>query len=457
MAARNDDPELLRRLLDHAPAVVLLIDAETNIVWVNRTGEDLFGYKVEEVLGHSVVDYLDPAWDPEAFESIATAMGGSGQRPPMLFRLIQADGTRVIIEVTADAQMDDPVIGGMVVYARPWDERFLLDQALESLAASEPLDDSLQLLVLVAEAETLDARAAILHDRRGDRFLGAAVSDDLPTVLSGPTVTQSDEAVRAWAPIIADEKGVVHRVDDLCPTLREPARAAGFRTLWVWSAERRDDRPPEAVAIAWRFEEHLDADQTRCQAMARLARVAGLVVERVRSDEATAHAAAHDPLTGLVNRSRFYDDLEERLNTSTEAVGVIYLDLDGFKPVNDALGHGAGDEVLVEVARRIRALVHDGALAARLGGDEFAVVTSYEREVDLRELAHDLIARLSEPVELVEHDPVTIGASAGFAVSTAYLGVDPLVEAADAALYEAKHSGGGRVRGGTPSDRRAGR
>ena len=444
MGVRRDDPELLVRLLDHAPAAVLLVDDQTVIRWANRPGATLFGYSVDEVVGRSVMEYLDPDWDPEAFESIATAMGGEGLRQPMLFRVIRADGTRTIVEVTADSQMDDPVLGGMVCYVRPWQERWLLDRALEAMAAHRPLVETLRLLVAVAEAETLEADAAVLHGRRGDGFAAAVASSGLSGPLVGPTGALPDAVLAAWAPIVGAEAGAVHAVDELPEVLREPAAAAGYRTLWVWPAEDRSDGVA-ATVVAWRREDHLDVDQTRRQAMARLARVAGLVVARARAEAATAHAADHDALTGLANRKRFYEVLDRHLADGAGGVGVAYLDLDAFKPINDVLGHGAGDQVLVEVGRRIAGAVPSAALAARLGGDEFAVVCTGTDAEALAALARSVVVALDHPIDLGGPSPVRIGASGGVAVAGDGVTADVLVEAADAALYEAKRAGGGAV------------
>ena len=447
MGERSEDPELLIRLLDRAPAAVVLVDAETTIRWVNAPAADLFGYSIDEAVGRSVLEFLDPDWDPEAFESIGTAMGGQGLRQPMLFRVLRGDGSKAIVEVTANSQMDDPVLGGMVAYVRPWGERWLLDQALEAMAASRPLAETLRLLVAVAEAETLTADAALLHGWHDGRFSAAEASAGLPPALVGPTLDQPPAVVEAWAPIVAAPVGAVHAVDDLPPVLATPASAAGYRTLWVWPSSAHGGVAPAVTAVAWRREDHLDVDQTRRQAMARLARVAGLVVERVRTEEATAHAADHDALTGLANRKRFYEVLDERLAAPGTTVGVAYLDLDAFKPVNDALGHGVGDQVLVEVGRRVAAVVPTGALAARLGGDEFAVLCEGGDAAVVEDLARAVIEALDAPVDLGPSGPVRVGASAGVArAEGGTVDADALVEAADAALYEAKRAGGGVVR-----------
>ena len=452
MPDRHDDPELLLRLLDLSPGLVMLVDGELVIRWINQTAADLFDYTPDEIIGRSVLDFLDPDWDPAAFESIATAMGGQGMRQPMLFRVVGPDGSRSILEVTANSQFHDPSIDGMVCFARPWSERYLLDQALDAMAARREVPETLGLLVGVASAETMAAPASFVYDLDGDgRAQGIQAADGLAPELTGPAPGCTDEVAAAWASLLAAPEGDVRAVDQLPEVLRGPAEAAGLRTLWLWPSDHRIDEVPSAWSVAWRAEDHLDIDQTRRQMMARLARLAGLVVDRARDEEATAHAARHDVLTGLPNRAAFYDVLEEHLAGGAADVAVLYLDLDGFKPVNDRYGHGAGDRVLTAVGRRLAAATPAEATVARLGGDEFAVVCAGPVDDDeLVALAGALTEALAAPVELRAGETVAVGVSIGIARCAAGTGSsDALVDAADRALYEAKRTGGG-IRVGAP-------
>jgi diguanylate cyclase (GGDEF)-like protein/PAS domain S-box-containing protein len=443
MGGRRDDPALLARVLDHASAVIFVVDADLIIRWVNEPAAELFGYRVDQLIGTPALDYVDTDWNPLAFDSIATAMGAEGSRLPMLFRVIRGDGEKVVVELIADSQYDDPVVQGMVVHARRADERMLLDQALEAMAASEPLDQTLRLLVQIAESETLDGAAAVLHDRRGRRFAGVVASDCLVEPLRGPGVGSSVD--EEWEAVLAAGTEQVHPVSGLPPAIAGAAEAAGFRTCWVWSADASEGGEPPAWVVVWRREDHTDTDQTRRMAVARLARLAGLVVDRVRAEEATVWAATHDSLTGLANRARFYADLEEALASAggSALTAVLFLDVDGFKPVNDALGHLAGDQLLVALGHRLQDGVRDDDLVARLGGDEFAVLCrSVASVTDLEAMAGRVVGRMSERMRL-DTGSVQVGVSVGIAVSRPGqpIGADELVEAADAAMYQVKSSG----------------
>ncbi|EXG82714.1 GGDEF domain-containing protein [Cryptosporangium arvum] len=171
-----------------------------------------------------------------------------------------------------------------------------------------------------------------------------------------------------------------------------------------------------------------------------LARFTTAVREQERSQAQLAYQAHHDPLTGLANRTVLHD----RLGETGEPVAVLYLDLDGFKEVNDRLGHEAGDAVLQAVATRLSAAVRQTDLVSRLGGDEFVLLCPGATEADAIELAERVLSDVAEPVpyrgELL-HVGVSIGiASRSDAADSAPVA---LLRSADSAMYDAKRLGRG--------------
>ncbi len=156
--------------------------------------------------------------------------------------------------------------------------------------------------------------------------------------------------------------------------------------------------------------------------------------------EELAHRAHHDPLTGLGNRSHLVELAGELIDDGEAgAATLLFVDLDGFKPVNDQHGHEAGDAVLVEIGRRLRDVSGEGAVVARLGGDEFAVlVTGPGSELEGTALRARLDEALLAPID-VGTTSVSVGASIGLAVSGADGStIDDLLRAADARMYETK-------------------
>jgi diguanylate cyclase (GGDEF)-like protein/PAS domain S-box-containing protein len=173
------------------------------------------------------------------------------------------------------------------------------------------------------------------------------------------------------------------------------------------------------------------------------------VTERRALEAEVAHRALHDSLTDLANRSLFGDRLAHgirRLDRHDRALALLFLDLDGFKPVNDELGHAAGDAVLKEVANRLRNEARAGDTVARLGGDEFAVLAEdLEGPDEARAVAERLLAAIGAPID-VGGQSVTVGASIGVAVAQdARADPETMLRNADLAMYAAKDGGKSRV------------
>ncbi|WP_127503628.1 putative bifunctional diguanylate cyclase/phosphodiesterase [Actinoplanes solisilvae] len=165
------------------------------------------------------------------------------------------------------------------------------------------------------------------------------------------------------------------------------------------------------------------------------------VSEAQQLQDQLRHEAHHDALTGLVNRAQFRERLAAAV--AREDVSVLFLDLDGFKEVNDVLGHAAGDQLLVQVASRLLTAVTPPHTVARLGGDEFAVIVA---SPDARSDAETLAARILEHLDVpfvVDDTELRVGAGVGIASAADATDVEQLQRNADLAMYKAKEAGGG--------------
>lgn len=184
-------------------------------------------------------------------------------------------------------------------------------------------------------------------------------------------------------------------------------------------------------------------------------RLNGLLVTTMKAERANDHRARHDGLTGLLNRAGLFHAAQPapgRVARIKPGMALLYLDLDGFKPVNDAYGHEVGDRLLARVADRLRELAGPDALVARLGGDEFAIVTASNATLRAYEFADRLIVELSKPFELGIDAPVRIGVSVGIAlVPGGGSEIDSVLREADEAMYIAKRQGKGRWSAAQPS------
>jgi len=174
------------------------------------------------------------------------------------------------------------------------------------------------------------------------------------------------------------------------------------------------------------------------------------ITEWRKAQAQLSHMAHHDSLTGLPNRTKFREELDHILRhaRTNDHISVLCLDLDRFKEINDSLGHQAGDELLKEVAQRLRACLRECDTVCRLGGDEFAIV-QFGNEVQASEasaLARRLIEAIEAPYDIMGHQ-LTVGLSIGISLAPADGdGPDQMLKSADLALYRAKSEGRGTYR-----------
>ena len=225
------------------------------------------------------------------------------------------------------------------------------------------------------------------------------------------------------------------------PAARAAAEAIGDGVLRAEMESRRLDGSPLDVDVT--------VSSLRNDAGDRIGRIVCVhdVTVRKELQRQLQRASLHDPLTDLPNRRLLADRLEHalvRAEATASVVAVLFIDLDGFKGVNDAHGHDAGDQLLVQAADRLRACLRVGDTLARLGGDEFVVLVEDVTETDQpTRTAERVVATMADPFDL-GGTPVRISASVGVALS-ATGSQRSLLHAADSAMYEAKATGRGRI------------
>lgn len=306
------------------------------------------------------------------------------------------------------------VLDGVVSLTR---EMFGDDQAILNLRDPEDPDS----LVLVANVgvpeELIELQRRV---RVGAGAVGRAVLEERVVVANAYSHYDAAAPVMVNAGLTAA----------MAAPVREDGRVMGALGVSSYAAER-------AYSAA-------DAELLRT-----MADHVTLALSDAKSMSDILHQALHDVLTGLPNRALFGDRLQHALQRADRAdgtgpgVGVLFIDLDRFKPVNDTFGHAAGDALLRVIAQRISSCLRGSDTAARLGGDEFAVLLEdLSSEQQAAELAQRVIDAIMEPVELPEQ-AVFVGASVGVATGILH-SASEFLRAADAAMYSAKDQGRGR-------------
>ena len=181
-------------------------------------------------------------------------------------------------------------------------------------------------------------------------------------------------------------------------------------------------------------------------AFAGKARIVQTEIERItETDEQTRYRTMTDALTGLPNRAQFLEQVARAIQCSRAdrdvQFAILFIDLDGFKPINDRLGHKAGDAVLRHTAKRFQACMRKGDIVGRYGGDEFTLLVHHVTgPADAMHVAERVLAKLKEPIDVGE--PVMVGASIGIALSTnLHERPEDMIRDADGAMYRAKAQG----------------
>lgn len=401
-------------LLGSLPDPVIVIDSELRLTWGNHRAVATFGISVEEGRGRSVVDLIHPddlVTAAASLESVqAKDLGTSVE-----IRVRHADGHWIPVEARGWSGVHDPRIRGTVVALR-----LIGDRGRWRVTAGDPrrqaavLDHSPSMTLLLDSHGRLEGAS-----RMFSATLGLDLESSLGRHLTDLVVERDGRPVRqAFERVLVE--GGTHSFEATFRT-SDDRRPAPF---WLTAVNLLDDDDVRAVVVSG-------------------VEIASLVEARDR----LAHQATHDSLTGLANRLLLLERLDLALRASvgtTACVGLVFCDIDGFKQVNDEHGHHVGDEVLVEIARRMGTVLAPDDTAGRLGGDELVVVA-------IRDSVADVEATMAAVVDAVEHPfttsagEVEIRMSAGCAVARQGARSEDLLRRADQAMYAAKEA----RRGGT--------
>jgi diguanylate cyclase (GGDEF)-like protein/PAS domain S-box-containing protein len=355
---------------------------------------------------------------------------------PLAARMAGLDIALVHPLVVIDRPADNPHIGDLLVGAEE-SGLVAIEGAVGALASQS---------ALAIERITLNNEIA---RRRSDEYFRTLVQNSSDVIL----IVNDDDRVRYASPSAAILFGDVELTGRLLSAVVEPQHRESAHQVLALAREGHDG----AGIIDWsvRGSGGVVQVEVSCRDLRDDPTVDGLVVtlrdvtERRRLERELTHRAYHDSLTGLANRVLFADRVQEatlHAHHSGAVVGVLFIDLDDFKEVNDTLGHEIGDQLLAAVGHRLSGALRGNDMAARLGGDEFAILIEQTRDPeDIEQIAERIVKTLAEPIVLAGH---LVSGSASLGVATtieAAEGTD-LLRQADLALYVAKGAGKGRWR-----------
>lgn len=429
----------LGKILDLLLDAICVVDAEGRYVFVSAAFERIFGYTPDEVIGKSMIDLVHPEDRDATLRTAATIMDG---KPESNFqnRYVRKDGAVVHIMWSARWSETDRV---RIAVARDITElKRGESMRLALLAVSEAAHAAQDLPALFEQVHRIIG--GILP---ATNFL-AALLDRAGKRLEFPYVARGHGPAPETGSLAADA-----RIAKVIRSGRVVQPAPGAATdpdasHWLGVPLHSKDGTIGALVVEHRGRNgYTDTDRELLQFVATQMSTA---IERKQAQAKLHHLALHDPLTDLPNRNLFGHHLVAALENAAGRnthVALLYIDLDGFKQVNDRHGHPVGDLLLCEVANRIRGCLRGRDIAGRIGGDEFVVLldalASPGHGVDIAERIRTAIS----PAFRLLDQQIRISASIGVATFPAD-GKDgeQLAKAADHAMYRAKQAGGNQTR-----------
>ncbi len=422
------DPRIGTALVESSPDVFLVVDRDTTVRYVNDAITQRTGWPIDAIKGRPIVDLIHPEDLERALFDLEIYTTGGEQPGITTYRVEMADGSYERFDVSgAPFELDGEPL--LALYGRP--DESAAPSVLDGLLRHTSTADTLRPVCDAVNWRRHGSRVAISwRDETGFH----AVSTDLPRSLVGADGDMDTPWGRCWR----GGPGV-RRLDleQLDPIRRAAARELGLGAYWI-EPVRDDDSRVCALVTVW-LASGGPVPEVHALGMRVAQDYTELIMRWTRQRIQLQDAALRDPLTGLANRKAFFDALRDGDRNGA----VLYCDLDGFKPVNDGLGHAAGDELLRAVAGRVKACVRAGDVVARLGGDEFAVLCLGMSEERALELAERIRAEVSKPFR-VAGSITRVDISIGVAHTSGEIG-EVVLDRADRALLRAKSSGGSVV------------
>jgi diguanylate cyclase (GGDEF)-like protein/PAS domain S-box-containing protein len=424
---RGASPEVLVRILSLAPIGVGLVDAEGRTILSNDALRVMLGYSEEQFAHLHFRDFTHPDDIARNEELFARLMRGEIDRFDLDKRFVHRDGHQVwgrLLVAAMTTQDGQRLAIGLLQDIT--EEKRLQAELAEAEASYRQMVEQVPAVVYVTEPGS-DAAVSYISPHV-EELLGYAPEEWYAT----PGLWRSRLHEDDRDEVLADHEA--HQDSGVDAPLTMVYRFHRKDGHVVWIRDQSMLRPDEQGHLQQR----------------------GVMVDVTREkqlEEELEHLAFHDPLTKLANLRLFRLRTDDRLRRRRPLTGaVLFVDLDDFKPINDRYGHGAGDRLLAEAARRVRASLRDADTAGRMGGDEFAVLLDEVQDLDQAMVVAERIRlRLTEPYDLgVEGGPVGVGASVGVAMLTDGADCDGVLRAADLAMYAAKQDGKARVRSFEP-------
>ena len=446
---RREQIALLMLVADKTDRAVVVTDPDLKIVYANAAFAGLFGYSVEEAMGRHAHQLLAGRYtDRKSLARLRRRIreGNDGDEEILLY---DRNGDESWVSAAVKAFRNDR--GGVkYIFALLTDItetkqlRSLQQLIMSALADEIPLTQIADQLCRRVEAIAPDVVSSLLHvdaDGLVHPLGGPSLPEDysraLDGVAIGPNVGSCGSAAYLGEAVLAQDIDTDPRWQ---PFKARPLEA-GLRACWSTPIKAKDGRV--IGTFAFYFRECRAPSRWHQRIVDACVHLSALAIERKEARAQIARLAYHDMLTGLPNRARLRQLINQAIVgcRAGKRAALVFIDLDHFKDINDTLGHRAGDELLIELTQRLRAKIRPGDILGRLGGDEFVIVLSDCDADGASRIASSITDALALPLQLADRQ-LPISASMGISIfPDNATDIDTLMQQADAAMYKAKQAG----------------
>ena len=409
--------EYFRALLESSTDLISIVGLDGQVLYQSPSSDRMLQIPPELMLGQSLLDFIHPE-DRDLFsDALEQSLADDGKTASAQVRFREQSGEWRYLDCQCRNLVDNPVLGGIIVTSRDITERRRVEAALkreraffQQLFRNSPAG----IVILDNQDRVVDANRSFvdLFQFEVDELAGKPLNTFIvPKELKNETAELAD--------LVLEDQSVD----------RETQR-------------KRKDGSQVEVAI---LEYPIELAERKIGAYG----IYSDITERKTFERKLFHEAFHDALTGLPNRTLLAERLERSVRRARRRrdyqFALLFIDLDRFKVINDSLGHAAGDELLIEMARRLEGCLRPGDTVARLGGDEFNIILEDIQEVaDATRIADRILESLSRPFVVADQEVVSSG-SIGIAFSfSGYDSGEDLMRDADIAMYRAKNRGKAR-------------
>lgn len=446
---RRDRMALLTLVADRTNRAVVVTDRNLKVVYTNAAFTGLFGYSVEEANGRQANEllvgrYTDRRTLARLRRWIDDEAGGEEE-----VLTYDKNGDEIWVSANVKAFRDGRgrvkhMFALLTDISETKQLRSLQQLIMSALADEISITDIADRLCRRVEEIAPDVVSSLLYVDAGGLLHplgGPSLPEDysrsLDGIAIGPDIGSCGSAAFYGTPVLAMDLDADPRWQ---PFKTRPLEV-GLRACWSTPIKAKDGRV--IGTFAFYFRECRPPSRWHQQIVDACVHLSALAIERKEARTQIARLAYYDMLTGLPNRARLWDLISEAIQgcPAGKHVALAFLDVDNFKDVNDTLGHSAGDELLIQLAQRLRAQIQQADMLGRLGGDEFVIVLPNRDAAEASLVASRITQALVVPLQIGTRQ-VPMSASIGISMyPDNATDIDTLIQQADAAMYKAKQAG----------------